>query len=271
VDEIAARLDDERQRQFWRLVGISVILHGLGGAFFMWNPEFLRPPPLGAALPGVVTVRLLEAPPSGAPPPPAEPAPAPEVKPKPVPPVQKKVVLPEKPKPLEKPKPEPRPKAKPEPEPKPEPKPKPEVKKPEPKPDLAYDDALAQLRKQAGEATAAPAPAGAQAAGAASDLAGSPRGVRLSAEEAAWYKSARIHLARSWVLAPGFRTQPLSALVRVELDAEGNVQGEPRIERRSGNPWYDDSALRAVQKASPLPPPPAAGEYWIEFRPEDFF
>jgi TonB family protein len=94
--------------------------------------------------------------------------------------------------------------------------------------------------------------------------------VPLSPLEAAWYKRAKIHLSRSWKLAPGFMTESLSTLVHVRLDGQGNVL-DSRTERRSGNPWYDESALRAVQMASPLPPPPSAGEYSIEFRPEDLF
>ena len=72
---------------------------------------------------------------------------------------------------------------------------------------------------------------------------------------------------RGW----GLRLEPLSTQVRVRLDARGNVIGEPRVERGSGNPWYDDSTIRAVRKASPLPAPPRADTYIIEFRPEDYF
>jgi colicin import membrane protein len=57
--------------------------------------------------------------------------------------------------------------------------------------------------------------------------------------------------------------------VQVRLDPQGNVVGEPRITRRSGNPWYDDSVVRAIEKSSPLPPPPEAGEWPFVFRPED--
>jgi len=255
-------LDSERQRQFRRLIGISFILHGLVGVFFVWNPQFLRPP-LGAAMPGVVNVRILEAVPGEAPP---KASVVPAAKPKPVAPVKKKVVLPEQPKKLEEPKPKPKPEAK-KPEPEPKPEPKPEVKKSEPKPE--YDDVLANLRKEAGETKAAPTTGASR--GPASDMpAGSARGVPLSPLEAAWYKRAKIHLSRSWKLAPGFMTEPLSTLVHVRLDGQGNVL-DSRTERRSGNPWYDESALRAVQMASPLPPPPSAGEYSIEFRPEDLF
>jgi TonB family protein len=57
--------------------------------------------------------------------------------------------------------------------------------------------------------------------------------------------------------------------VVVELDASGAVVSEPRITRRSGNPWYDEGVVRAIQKASPLPPPPSAGEWDFVFLPED--
>ena len=30
----------------------------------------------------------------------------------------------------------------------------------------------------------------------------------------------------------------------------------PEVVRRSGNPWFDEGVVRAIEKASPLPPPP---------------
>lgn len=266
MDELAATIEQFRHREFRRLVGISAAFHGVVLLFLVWNP--IPGPP--AALPGVVAVRFVSLPAPGPATPEAAPAP-----PKPAPPVANKVVLPVEPKKLEEPKPKPEAKVEPKPMPKPEPKkvePKPEVK-PQPKPpEQNYEDVLAQLRTQAGETAAkAPAAATSNVPGPAIGMPGAATGVPLSPEEAAWYKRAKVHLARSWMLAPGFRTQSLSTLVGVELDAQGNLIGEPKLERRSGNPWYDESALRAVQKASPLPPPPSAGEYAIEFRPEDYF
>ncbi len=169
-------------------------------------------------------------------------------KPKPKPPVAKKVVLPAKPRPVV-PKPKPKPESKPKPRPEPKkPEPRPEVK-PEPKPEAGYEDVLAQLRAKHGETAVKPRPQAAPVEVAATGTVGA----RLSREEAAWRSRLRIHLRQSWVLAPGFRLQSLSTQVRVRLDAQGRVVGEPRVERRSGNPWYDDSTIRAVQKASPLP------------------
>jgi TonB family protein len=130
---------------------------------------------------------------------------------------------------------------------------------------------MSQLRAEAGEAAPAPAPVE-DARLQPSDLSGTGGGggsVRVSPEVMAWLKSARIHVRKSWVLAPGFRLEALATQVRVELDAAGNVVGEPAIVRRSGNPWYDDSVLRAIQKASPLPAPPKAGVWDFLFQPEE--
>lgn len=255
--QVVAQAETFRRREFRRLVSISLFFHGVGFLVFIWDPIPRRLP----AMPSVVTVQFV------APPAPSGKAAAPVAlpKPKPKPPVTKKVVLPEKPKPVEPPKPKPEPeKAKPEPK-KPEPK-KPEPK-PEPKPEAGYEDVLAQLRADHGPTAVAP-----KAQVSPLEAAGTGTvGVRLSPEEAAWRSRVRIHLKQSWVLAPGFRLQPLAAQVRVRLDARGHVIGEPRIERGSGNPWYDDSTIRAVQKASPLPAPPRADTYIIEFRPEDYF
>jgi TonB family protein len=70
---------------------------------------------------------------------------------------------------------------------------------------------------------------------------------------------------------PGFRTQALETHVVVRLDSSGTVMGTPRIARRSGNPWYDEGVVRGIQKASPLPPPPEAGDWDFVFVPEDSY
>jgi TonB family protein len=76
---------------------------------------------------------------------------------------------------------------------------------------------------------------------------------------------------QKWILPPAFRTQALKAHVLVDLDASGNVIGVPEVVRRSGNPWYDEGVVRAIQKASPLPPPPAADEWEFVFVPGDSY
>jgi TonB family protein len=197
------------------------------------------------SMPGVVSVELVAAPAPASPPRVVAP-------PKPVP---KKVVLPAQPT-------------------TPKPKPKEVAEKvPPPEPELVerdYSDVLAQLRADAGESAAEPAPSPPAPALAA---AGSGGGVGrpVSPEVAAWVKKAKIHVRRDWILPPAFRTQALEAHVLVDLDAGGHVIGVPEVVRRSGNPWFDEGVVRAIQKASPLPPPPAADEWAFVFVPGDSY
>lgn len=127
-----------------------------------------------------------------------------------------------------------------------------------------YDELMAQLRADAGEDTPAPPTRTAAA------LPGGGRpGVLAEPEVVDWVKRVLIHVRGSWVLPPNFRTLDLETHVLVKLDRDGTVRGKPKITKRSGNPWYDDGVLLAIEKASPLPRPPEAGEWPFVFRPED--
>jgi len=214
---------------------MSAVLHTALLLLLVANPS---PSPI--FLPGVVSVELVAAPAS----PVRIVAP-----PKPVP---KKIVLPEQPT-----------------TPKPEPK---KIAKKVPPPDLVerdYDDVLARLRADAGERVVEPVetPAPVPAAAASGRGIGRP----VSPEVAAWVKQAKIHVRPAWVLPAGFRTQALEAHLLVDLDAEGKVIGVPEVVRRSGNPWFDEGVVRAIQKASPLPPPPAADQWVFVFVPGDSY
>jgi protein TonB len=210
-----------------------------------------KPSPPAVFLPGVVSVELVAAPAPPSPPrvvaPPA--------------PVPKKVVLPEQP-------------ATPKPAPKAKPKPAKEVPAPRPEPvERDYGDVLEQLRADAGEIApepVAPPPAPVPAPQPMAEP-GSGVGRPVPPEVAAWVKKAKIHVRRAWVLPPAFRTQALEAHVLVDLDASGNVIGVPAVVRRSGNPWFDEGVVRAIRKASPLPPPPSADEWAFVFVPGDSY
>jgi TonB family protein len=261
-----------RRALTWSLAGHAGLL-----GLLVLHPSFLPTP---HELPGVVMVDLVAAPPGPAPRPAPKPAPAkpapkpapakPAELPKPVPPPPpppprpKEVVLPKEPvKPPEKP---------PPPKPQEKPPPRPEPAKPKSAGDL--DQVLAELRHEAGEtapkpvetATAAP-PAAQNSAPEASGAGGGS--VRVPPEVLAWMKEARIQVRKNWVVPPALRSEPLETDVRVTLDAAGNVIGDPVITRRSGNPWYDDSVVRAIKKASPLPAPPEAGDWPFVFQPEE--
>ena len=257
MQQLLSSLEDERQRQFRRFLIGSALLH-FGLAFlFWWSP--LRS--TGTALPAVVRVDLVTVADIGPAPKPVEaPAPAPPPPPPPPPPEVKKV-LPKQPAPLPKPKPKAeKPKPKPE-KPKPQEKPKEE---PKPEPEVSYEDAIAQLRKEAGETTPKPAEQ------AAAQPVGGPAGLGqvVSPEVARWIRDVKMHVTRAWILEPGFRLQPLETLIEVDVSPTGEVLGM-RIAKSSGNPWYDESVERAIQKASPLPAPPDAGEWPFSFKPSD--
>ena len=51
-------------------------------------------------------------------------------------------------------------------------------------------------------------------------------------------------------------SKPYQAQIQMSIDERGNIT-KYEIVASSGNSKYDDSVLRAVQKATPLPPPPA--------------
>jgi len=246
-------LEEERQRRFRRFVAISAAVHAAAVLGVMVAPT----PTVRTDLPGVVRVDLVaaSAPPSAAPPAPAPPKPAPKPKPKP-----EKVVIPEEPTP-------PKPEAKPEPEPERAPAP-PEPAEPAEaaEENVGYEDVLAELREQ--EAQEGGGAVGAET-GARSGPPGGP-GIRVTPEVMAWMRRAKVHVTRAWVLAPGFRTEPLQTQIEVELTASGGVQ-DTGVARASGNPWFDESAERAIRKASPLPAPPEAGAWSFVFEPGDAF
>jgi colicin import membrane protein len=89
-------------------------------------------------------------------------------------------------------------------------------------------------------------------------------GAPVSAEVAAWQQKVRAYAVRNWGLTPGLRNKGLKTLVNVELTASGVIL-DSDIERSSGNPWFDDSVERFLEKAGSLPAPPDSGEWQIEF------
>jgi outer membrane biosynthesis protein TonB len=215
--------------------------------------------------PTVIAVELVApAPPAAPAAPKPAPAPPPEVvpapPPPPPPPEPKAIVLPEKqtaPKPKEKPKEKP--------------KPREEVfKEPPKKQEKSLDDLLAEMR---GSEPAQPAPAQPveTAVVAPSGEPSQGSGEAVPPEVLAWHNAVKRQMRGIWIVPPGFRTQPLATRVVVTLDATGNIVGTPRITKKSGNPWYDDGVLRGLAKASPLPPPPEAGDWPMTFEPGDSY
>jgi colicin import membrane protein len=267
MNALLTSLEEERSRRYRRLVAISAAVHVF--AFFAF---VVVPMPHRAVMaPSVVQVDLVAgpaparrapAPPRPKPAPKPQAAPKPEPKPpppKPPPPKQAEVVLPAKP--TQKPKPAP---------PKPPPKPE-EPVKPEPKPakeqkEISYDALMAQLRKEEHDEPPSQAAEHAPSEGQAARGGGAV----VTPEMLAWIRRAKAQVTQSWVLAPGFRTKALQTQIQVTLSANGDVVNT-RVTEGSGNPWFDESVERAIQKASPLPAPPDAGDWLFVFRPVDAF
>jgi len=247
------------------------------------QPKPPSPPPASKPIPPAPAVAEVPKPEAPKPEPPKPEPPKP-------PPPRNETVIPKTPqrepeKPKAKPEPDPKPDPKPRTDPKPTPKevakaeaPKPPPTPPKAKPQESYDDVLAGLRAERGEdrpdpverptrTASAAKPGAAGSAAAPGTLASGSASV--SPEIASWLRAVRLHVGQAWVLPEGLRRERLETQVEVELDAKGNVLSEPKVTRRSGNPWYDESVVRAIQKASPLPPPPEPGRQAFVFRPED--
>jgi len=250
MQQLLSTLEDERQRQFRRFVGFSAVAHALLALLFWIGPIRTS----HEALPVVERVELVEAMPSAriAKPKPVAPVAKPKPPPPPPPPPPEDVkVLPKEPAPLPKPVVKPKPVEKP-------PEPKAETK---PEPEKDYEDVLADLRKEAGETEPPPAPEPPKAV--PSGPAGGP-GQLVDPETARWIREVKIHVTRAWILAAGFKTESLVTVVEVDISATGDVLGT-RTTKSSGNPWYDESVVRAIEKATPLPAPPEAGEWAFTF------
>jgi colicin import membrane protein len=134
----------------------------------------------------------------------------------------------------------------------------------EPKPDpLTYDDALSALREELGEELVEPAPAEAEASVVAPEAA-----QQIDPELASWVRATRRHLRERWVTPPEFLNRGLVTVVEVTLATNGAVRGDPRVVRSSGDPYWDENAVRAMLATAPLPAPPSSGVWTFVFHAE---
>jgi colicin import membrane protein len=253
---------EERERVFRRAVAISAAGHVLLVIVSLVSPF---PRSRSTVMPGVVSVSLVAAPPTAAAKPAAKPAAAkpkpkpPEAKPPPPKPPEVKTDKTLLPKEATKP-------------PKKEP-PKPKTVTPPPKPEekLDYTDAIDELREELGEDTPADQPDPDLIASVRPTQSGPPGhgpGDPLDPEVADWVRRVKLHVRKNWILDPSLKRRIIQAEVTIELDATGNVL-EATVTNRSGDGGFDQSVLRAIDKSSPLPPPPDSGEWPLLFSPQD--
>ncbi|MCL5808464.1 MAG: TonB family protein [Deltaproteobacteria bacterium] len=139
---------------------------------------------------------------------------------------------------------------------------------PRKKQDPTLDKAMEEIRKKAA-ATGPSKPSPAKAATektekagkeeAATGFASQPGTVEMDTQMRAYYAMVWSQIKGKWVLPQGIlRGEALETIIDVTILRSGAVT-QVNFEKRSGNRYFDESAMKAIRKASPLPPLPA----WI--------
>ncbi len=77
---------------------------------------------------------------------------------------------------------------------------------------------------------------------------------RTAQEVSIWGTQLVAAIQRVWTRPPGTADQSIVCVVNMQLSATGEVQSAT-IRKSSGNALIDDSVIRAVYKASPMPLP----------------
>lgn len=128
------------------------------------------------------------------------------------------------------------------------------------------DKALENLKKknQAASQTEEQRPANAGAASKGDAAPGSASG-RVDRAINLYYSQIWSRIKGQWVFPQSIsQKENLTAVINVKVLGSGAVT-EHHFEKHSGNRYFDDSAMRAIRKASPFPPLPSdLGERSIE-------
>ncbi len=140
-----------------------------------------------------------------------------------------------------------------------------EVKRQDPTLDKAMDD----IRKKAAAAagTSQPSPSTAKAipektekgekSENAGGMAAQPGPGEMDAQMRAYYATIWSRIKGKWALPQGILPgEVLETVIDVTILRSGAVT-QVNFEKRSGNRYFDESAMKAIQKASPLPPLPS--------------
>ncbi len=96
-------------------------------------------------------------------------------------------------------------------------------------------------------------------------LQGTASGATIGAGEASYIDkiAGQIHEQWNW---PGYAEKNLEAIIAVKIHKDGTLS-IINIEKKSGNRLFDKLALRTIEKASPVAPPPYEMELGIRFYP----
>jgi TonB family protein len=129
--------------------------------------------------------------------------------------------------------------------------------------DPNLEKAMEEIRKRAATADAPKRPQAKSPPETSAGSAPQPGTAQMNAQMRAYYATIWSRIKGRWVLAQGTQ-EVLETVIDVTILRSGAVT-EVNYEKRSGNLYFDESAMRAIRKASPFPPLPAGiGEGSIE-------
>lgn len=80
-----------------------------------------------------------------------------------------------------------------------------------------------------------------------------------------YYTKIRNHIWQHWIY-PDTGQKDLETIISIIIMRDGTISIQ-KIEKSSGNPLFDKSAIKALTKANPLPPPPYEMEVGVKFYP----
>jgi TonB family protein len=80
-----------------------------------------------------------------------------------------------------------------------------------------------------------------------------------------YYTKIRNQIWQQWVY-PDTGKKDLEAIISIRIMKDGTISMQ-KIEKSSGNPLFDKSAIKALTKANPLSPPPYEMEVGVRFYP----
>jgi colicin import membrane protein len=127
------------------------------------------------------------------------------------------------------------------------------------KPDHALEKAMEEIRKRAAAPAVTPKPQEKASPEAKSGPASPPSSgdAEISAKMRAYYATIWSRIKGRWALPQGILPgDVLETVIHVTILRSGAVTGM-NFEKRSGNRYFDESALKAIRKAVPFPPLPA--------------
>jgi len=130
------------------------------------------------------------------------------------------------------------------------------------KQDQVPEKTMEEIRKRAAVPAATPKPqekASPEAKAGPVSPPPQPGNAEMSAKMRAYYAAIWSRIKGGWALPQGILPgEVLETVINVSILRSGAVTGM-NFEKRSGNRYFDESALKAIRKAIPFPPLPAGG------------